>query len=131
LLPYLAWSVAKNLRRIEKMKLRMVIAAAVACCALAVPSLAVAEVSPTQDAYSGVAGEQQSSSGGGPTSGAGQVQVVDAAVPAAGEASVEASSGGTLPFTGLELGVIVLVAAGLIGGGAVLYRVSRRQHPLA
>jgi hypothetical protein len=110
------------------MKLRMAIAAAVACCALAVPALSQAEVSPTQDAYSGVAGQQQSSSGGGPSSGAAPVQAAAVVPVAASEESVEVSSGGTLPFTGLELGALAVVAAGLLGAGAVLYRLSRRPQ---
>lgn len=38
-----------------------------------------------------------------------------------------AQSGGTLPFTGLELGLFALGGALLVAAGAGLYRVGRRK----
>lgn len=100
------------------MKLKTATILAVICAVLAVPGTALA-TSPTQDAYSGVAGVQQSSN-----------QPVDAAAVEVGPVSTEEveSSGATLPFTGLEVGVIALVGAVLLGGGVLMYR--RTGHQL-
>jgi hypothetical protein len=100
------------------MKLKTATILAVICAVLAVPGTALA-TSPTQDAYSGVAGVQQSSN-----------QPVAAAAVEVGPVSTEEveSSGATLPFTGLEVGLIALVGAALLGGGVVMYR--RTGHQL-
>jgi hypothetical protein len=100
------------------MKLKAATILAVLCAVLAVPGTALA-TSPTQDAYSGVAGVQQSSN-----------QPVNAAAVEVGPVSTEEveSSGATLPFTGLEVGVIALVGAVLLGGGVLMYR--RTGHQL-
>jgi hypothetical protein len=109
------------------MRLRTAVTAVVACFALAVPSAALA-VSPTQDAYSGIAGQQQGGSGA-PTSGTvGQESSGDLGQSASGEAATTQSSG-SLPFTGLEVGVIAMVGIALLGGGVLLFRASRRAEP--
>jgi uncharacterized surface anchored protein len=48
------------------------------------------------------------------------------ASPALTTSSTPAASANTLPFTGLNLGVLVAVGLGLIGGGALLLRFARR-----
>jgi hypothetical protein len=47
-----------------------------------------------------------------------------------GVAGVSTGSGGTLPFTGLQLGIVVLVGALLIGGGLVLRGSARSRTTL-
>ncbi len=106
------------------MKIKSAFVLAAICAVLAIPGTAFAG-SPTKDAYSGVAGVHQS---GGNTP---STQVDAAAVESApvSEQAVQ-SAGGTLPFTGLEVGMIALVGVVLLGGGAVLYRVNRRAEHL-
>ena len=69
---------------------------------------------PTGDAYGGIAGLQQGSSGGGGGGGGN--------APSAGESQPK---GGSLPFTGFELGMAALMGAGLLGTGLVLRRTLR------
>jgi cobalamin biosynthesis Mg chelatase CobN len=119
----------------QKMKLRTGIVAAVACLMLILPGTALAQ-SPTADAYSGLAGQQQQGGGGSPTTTpttttTGTAEAVSsdvAAVPVA-ETTTSPSSSGSLPFTGFEVGVIALIGMALLGGGVVLYRMSRRTAP--
>ena len=66
--------------------------------ALAMPAYAQ---TPTQDAYEGVAGVEQDSSGDG------------------------GGSDGSLPFTGLELAVVALVGVGLLGTGIAVRRATQ------
>ncbi len=101
------------------MRIRTAIAIAVASLALAVPSVALA-TSPTQDAYSGIAGQQQ---GGNETPSSG----TQAVSQSSGDGATTESSG-TLPFTGFEVGLIALVGAGLLGSGILLYRGRRRAE---
>ncbi len=106
------------------MRLRTAVIAAVACIALAVPSSALA-ISPTQDAYSGIAGQQEGGNGS-PTS----TSPVVSAESSGGDGEVEpvsTSGSGTLPFTGLELGLIAVAGIALLGGGLALYRISRNR----
>jgi hypothetical protein len=124
------------------MRLKTAIAAAVTCFALAVPSAAFA-TSPTQDAYSGIAGQQQGSNGtpsnGTPSSGnlgqessgnLGQLSSGNGNLShATSSKAAETGSSGILPFTGLEIGLFALVGVGLLGGGILLFRVSRRAEP--
>lgn len=100
------------------MKLKTATILAVICAVLAVPGTALA-TSPTQDAYSGVAGVQQSSN----TPPSAQVEAVEVGPVSTEEVN---SSGSTLPFTGLEVGLIALVGAALLGGGVVMYRLHGR-----
>ena len=113
------------------MKLRTAVAAAVACIALAVPSSALA-ISPTQDAYGGIAGQQQGGGGGSPiSSDSGTATPVAQDSAPATQSDSSGSSGGSLPFTGFELGVVALVGFAMLGGGVVLYRVSRQRSELS
>jgi hypothetical protein len=121
------------------MKIKTAVAAAIACLALAVPGTALA-ISPTQDAYGGVAGQQEEGGNGGnhgnnaanqtspaqDESSAPEVVAETETVPVEAVAATE--SGGSLPFTGLEVGVIALAGLFLVGGGAVLYRLSRHSQ---
>jgi hypothetical protein len=83
--------------------------------------------SPTQDAYGGVLGEQvgdddatsNDSPGGGQADEAGDEAVAPVAV-------ANAQTGSSLPFTGLDLAVVVLIGAGLVGLGLGLRWASRR-----
>jgi hypothetical protein len=65
---------------------------------------------PTGDAYGGLAGvEQGPGENGGPTTAEGD--------------------SGTLPFTGVELGIFALVGAGLLGTGLLMRRTLRSRGP--
>jgi hypothetical protein len=109
------------------MRLRTTVFAMLACCvALFIPGSALAASSPTQDAYSGVAGQQQGG-GGEPQSTANDgTEATQASSEPSAEASVESS--GTLPFTGLEIAAIAVVAVALLGAGVFLYRRSRHTE---
>jgi hypothetical protein len=103
------------------MKFKTAIGLLVVCALLVIPSAAIA-ASPTSDAYSGVAGVHQS--GNTPPPSDGVVAATEEVVPVSEEEV--ASAGSTLPFTGLNVGVLAIVGLGLIGGGTVLYRMNRR-----
>jgi hypothetical protein len=70
---------------------------------------AVAQDSPTQDAYGGVLGNE--------------VEHTDSTTQ---ELGANVSDSGTLPFTGFEVGVIALVGIGLVGLGFAMRRGLRR-----
>lgn len=123
------------------MKLKVALGAVIACLALVLPGAAMAEVSPTQDAYSGVAGQQENGgNNGGPSGESGteanttsptvEAVATESPAPVVQSETTETSSG-SLPFTGLEVGIMALVALGLIAGGALLFRGTRREHPIA
>jgi hypothetical protein len=94
--------------------------------ALALASPALAQ-SPTQDAYGGTLGEQVTSPPAQPAPEA-QPQEEGAGAPAAETAPAETNpaSTGTLPFTGFELGIIVLAGIALAGAGYTLRRTTRK-----
>lgn len=74
-------------------------------CAVAILALAAGPAfAQTEDAYNGLAGAQQG--GGGDTA--------------------AADTGGSLPFTGLELTLVAIAGAGLLGVG---YAVRRASNP--
>ena len=111
------------------MRLKMAIAALVACFVLALPGFALA-ASPTEDAYSGVLPAQTQGGNNSNGPGAGTEAAVVATEPTVSAAEVESVGGGnTLPFTGLEVGLIALVGVVLVGGGVVLYRLNRTAAP--
>jgi hypothetical protein len=137
------------------MRIKVVATVGALLLALAFATTAVAQ-SPTTDAYGGELGNQtppqtttpstpstpstgveseQPSGGSAPTQNqaapAGQGAPAGGQQPAAAPApatTVQAPQGGSLPFTGLEVGVIVLLGAALIGGGFVLKRMSARSE---
>jgi hypothetical protein len=87
---------------------------------LALAGPALAQDNPTEDAYGGVLGEEVANnddSGGGTESTPATVQVQQGAE----------DSGGSLPFTGLELGLVVLAGIGLVSLGLVMRRQTRRS----
>ena len=99
----------------SKRKMNFIAVAAVAML-LAMSGVASAQsLSPTGDAYSGQAGQIQ---GGGPT---------DATDPTAAADVGETGDAGTLPFTGFELGMALLMGAGLLGTGLVIRHGTRSQ----
>jgi hypothetical protein len=73
------------------------------------PAAMAQEVSPTGDQYE--RGIVATASGGGP------------AEPGAAVQSTESAE--TLPFTGLDVGAIVVIGIALVGAGLVIRRVSR------
>jgi hypothetical protein len=76
-------------------------------CAVAIMALAAGPAfAQTEDAYNGLAGAQQ---GGG------------------GDAAA-ADTGGSLPFTGLELGLVAIAGAGLLGVGYAVRRASSTRE---
>lgn len=83
---------------------------AVALMSLAFASSALAQ-SATEDAYQGAAGVQQF---GGP--GNGDSQLV---------ASTSPESSSSLPFTGLDLGLVAIAGIALVGTGLIVRRTSR------
>jgi hypothetical protein len=88
-----------NMRR----KFASALLALVVMGALAFSSVAIA-ADPAENAYGGLANEQQ----------------------AAAEQNVAAAqSGGTLPFTGFQLGIALVAGVALVGTGLVLRRASR------
>ena len=104
------------------MKMKIGLVMAMACLLLAVPGAALAQ-SPTADGYSGIAGQQEN---GGNSPGT----TVDA-VDAESQPADAMAAGSTLPFTGLEVGLIALAGVCLLGGGLVLYRMSRSTTRLS
>jgi hypothetical protein len=100
---------------------------------LAFAGSALAQSSPTGDAYSGVLGLQQNSGTGG---GGGNAPAASQSAPAASQTApqtVSASPGNkSLPFTGFELGLVALAGVALLGSGFALRRVSTaRGHAAA
>jgi hypothetical protein len=90
---------------------------------LAMGSTALAQQNPTQDGYGGVLGEEVSNSdegGGGspPPPGSDDDE---------GVIVTQASEGDSLPFTGLELGLVALAGFGLVTLGFVMRRTTRQS----
>jgi 3-oxoacyl-ACP reductase-like protein len=95
----------------------IIASALVGVLALAAP--AVAQQSPTQDAYGGVIAEVVTPSKPTTPKPPAQQQQVQAqqTAPAAAQ-----PSSGALPFTGLQVTLVLLAGAALLGGGLVLRR---------
>jgi hypothetical protein len=87
-----------------------VIAVALATVMLVFSGLAVAQT-PSDDAYSGLAAEQQAAAVADDND--------DDSVGAV------ADDGGSLPFTGFEIGIALLAGTALIGTGVLIRRASR------
>ena len=116
---------------------RALLATAVLVAALAIPAqAAVAQQTncssgdPTASQYCDVSGVNTGSSGNGPTTEAAQTEGATPTVTPVAATTVE-SSGSTLPFTGLDVGILVLVAAGLGAAGFVLRRLTASGVPRA
>lgn len=108
-------------------RLAAVAIAVIAVAAISVPAAALA-ADPTADQYgsqlqtlsAGTSGTQ--TPGGGAPSSTG----TSPATPAAGAPSAtDSSGGGSLPFTGLDIGLLAAVAAGLAVAGFMLRRQAR------
>ncbi len=87
---------------------------------LALAGPALAQDNPTEDAYGGVLGEEVANNddtGGNNTPPPATVQVEQAAD----------DNVGSLPFTGLELGLVVLAGIGLVSLGLVMRHQTRRS----
>ena len=76
-------------------------------CAVAIMALAAGPAfAQTEDAYNGLAGAQQGGWGN----------------------AAAADTGGSLPFTGLELGLVAIAGAGLLGVGYAVRRASSTRE---
>jgi len=108
---------------------RFLTSAAMLCMALALfaAPTAMAGETPTSDAYGGTAGQVGAGDGNAlePTAETGTDEGSQEAI-AANSGSSSAEEDGVLPFTGLQILFIGLVAVALLGGGLVLRRTA---HP--
>ncbi len=117
-----------------KTALRVAIASAALIAAFVLPAQAIAAEGecanagsdPTAAQYCSVSGAQ---GGGNENTPVAQSepqgeQASVAPAPAASTAAVESSGQGSLPFTGLDVGILVLVAAILVGTGLALRRLT-------
>lgn len=96
-------------------RMTMLLVIAASCAALLFAGSAYAGT-PGEDAYGGQAGQElQGPGGAAPTSGVGAT----------------GTGGGTLPFTGLQLSLMLVAGAGLIGTGLAVRRVARSQQHAA
>ena len=119
-----------------KTGLRAAIASAALVAALVLPAQVLAQApagecanagtDPTAAQYCSVSGAQTGGNGNsGPV--VQSEQTTSSAVEpveTSGTAAVEPSSGGSLPFTGLDVGILCLVAAILVGTGLMLRRLT-------
>jgi hypothetical protein len=94
----------------RKMRMSLLAVLAVAFV-LMIGGTALAQDSPTQDAYGGVLGNQ-----------------VENSADATQELGANAAESGTLPFTGFDAGIAGIVGIGLVGLGFAMRRGSRRQQ---
>jgi len=90
--------------------------------AIALPAGALAAPSPTKAQYTSQVHQTFGTGGGGNSSPPG-----GSFSPPSGSVSPPSASGkvGSLPFTGLDVAVLALIGAGLVGTGAVLRRRQR------
>jgi hypothetical protein len=94
--------------------------------ALAVaPSVALAQISSTCQAYSSLCSVDSLTKSQTQTQTLTPTTPAGAVTPAATSAS---NNQGSLPFTGLDVGLLVIGGAGLLGAGLVVRRVSRRSE---
>jgi S1-C subfamily serine protease len=106
------------------MRMRLlVILAMVFTLALAGTALAQ-DQNPTQDGYGGVLGEEVSNSDDG---GGGSPPPPGGDDDEEGVVVTQASDGGSLPFTGLELGLVALAGFGLVTLGFMMRRTTRHS----
>jgi hypothetical protein len=98
------------------------LAVLVAAFVLALAGTAIAQDNPTQDAYGGVLGNEVVSNDD-----AGQADEQVAADDAA-DVQAAATVGGSLPFTGFEVGLIALAGIGLVMLGVAMRRTSRKSE---
>jgi hypothetical protein len=114
-----------------KASLRVVIAMAVLAAAFVLPAQALAQTNcanagsdPTAAQYCSISGVQTGGNGNSPkVKDVSNVSTPSATAPS-GTAAVETSSSGSLPFTGLDVGILLLVAVALTGTGLALRRLT-------
>jgi hypothetical protein len=113
-----------------KASLRVVIAMVVLAAAFVLPAQALAQTNcanagsdPTAAQYCSISGVQTGGDGNSP-----KVKDVSnvstSSVTPSGTAAVETSSSGSLPFTGLDVGILFMVGAVLAGTGLALRRLT-------
>lgn len=121
-----------------KTGLRAAIASAALVAAFVLPAQAMAGqgecanagADPTAAQYCSVSGAQTGGGGNTPASepqgetGGEETTSEPAAAESSGTAAVEGSGSGSLPFTGLDVGILFLVAAVLVGTGLALRRLT-------
>ncbi len=117
-----------------KTSLRGMLAMAVLGAALVVPAQASAQScanaggDPTAAMYCNVSGVTDHGNGNhgvkGTNAGDEGSTAPVADISPAGETAVESSSSGSLPFTGLDVGILALVAVALTGAGLLLRRLT-------
>jgi len=119
-----------------KQGLRTLLATAVLVAAFAIPAQAALAQSncsngdPTASQYCSVNGVNTGSNSNGPTTAAAETEgTTPAAVTPVAANAVDTSGSGTLPFTGFDVGILVLVAAGLGAAGLVLRRLTSSGVP--
>jgi hypothetical protein len=93
-----------------------VLAVAAVAFVLVLGGTALAQDSPTQDAYGGVLGNEVQNSADTQAN----VQQVG------GQSSAGGGGGGSLPFTGFEVGIVLLAGIGLVALGFAMRRGTRR-----
>jgi hypothetical protein len=97
----------------------------IAVAAIAVPAAAIA-ADPTADQYGSQLQTLSAGTSGTPGGGAPSSTGTSSATPAAGAPSAtDSSGGGSLPFTGLDIGLLAAVAGGLAVAGFMLRRQAR------
>lgn len=122
-----------------KPRLRALLATAVMVAALAIPAQSAFAAGDctgaTGSQYCQVQGVNTGSNNGGQNNGPGTEAAANEGStpvelsPAAVETEAVESSGSTLPFTGLDVGILALVAAALGGAGLVLRRLTATGVP--
>jgi cobalamin biosynthesis Mg chelatase CobN len=121
-----------------KAGLRVAIAIAGLTAAFVLPAQALAQANcanvgsdPTAAQYCSVSGAQTGSGSGPNKAETSPAAVSTPSTPSdtSGTEAVEASSSSSLPFTGLDVGILVLVAALLTGTGLALRRLTATGVP--
>lgn len=121
-----------------KTGLRGLLAMAVLAAALAVPAQAMAQQScsnagsdPTAAQYCSVSGATNHGNGNHGKNGVNAADESGTTTPTpvadvtpSGESAVQESSSGSLPFTGLDVGILAIVAVALTGTGLLLRRLT-------
>lgn len=109
--------------------MRTIVAAAVVMLLVVAPAYAQT-VNPTEQGYSAPAGttQQQITSTPSPTAQVTPGPKKTTTTPVAAVKAANNKSGGGLPFTGLELGLVLAAGGALLGVGLGLRRVSRTSE---
>jgi hypothetical protein len=114
---------ARTARKGMRMRMRLLVVLAMVF-SLALAGTALAQDNATEDAYGGVVGEEVGNSDDGGVLGE-QVSNSDDSSATTPVQVTQSSDGDSLPFTGLELGLVVLAGIGLVTLGFVMRRSTR------